>query len=1122
MAKNFITNNGKHLSLKGRLNTLISVSEELKFLVGFFYFSGWEELYKNIKVNNQLSLKILVGLNVGQQLNKIFEYESDESEMSSDEKFDSFISSIRKAINTDEMDTESFYSQVDFFIKMLDNGKLQIRKTKEANHSKLYLFKLNDTQVSAKDGFITGSSNLTRSGLSKQNEFNVEILDYGFENAEEYFDDLWDSGLPISEIPSRKTFLIELLKFETQAAKVTPFEAYALILKTYLELQEQKRLRDSVAGLLEKNGFKKFKYQLDSVNQALTIIEQYNGVIIADVVGLGKSVVASLIAKELGKRGVVICPPGLKGDPVRKESGWWEYLKRFELWDWEVVSRGRQTLEAYSESLQEYDHGIDVVLIDEAHYFRNQDTAAYEALLNICRGKIVIQLTATPFNNSPADIFSLLKLFIIPGESSITLQDNLEGTFSSYENRFKGLSNILKNYNSADDQKRIRAENIYMNLTGESLPVDPMIVRAASAELANRIKNVISPVLIRRNRLDLKQDFEYKEEVGDLSVVKDPVQLFFELSSEQFAFYDSIINSYFNDDGLFRGAIYQPFTYQQTIDEDNLNEEDNRALNQQRNLFGFMRRLLVKRFESSFGAFKNSIERFLKVHDVVQEFIKNSNGQFIMDRKLMESIAGDDEDEILEELERFANDLQENRRRPRNNEVYIISEFDRPDDFLRDIENDKVLFRNILSEINSLRLADNDPKREVVVSKIKNILTDKGEKRKIILFTEYTDTVRHLKETFINEFDGRVLICDGTVNRTFETKLNSDFNAQLKESKQTDNYDILITSDKLSEGFNLNRAGLIINYDIPWNPTRVIQRVGRINRIGKKVFDELLIYNFFPTEEGSEIVRSQEIAAQKMFLIHTALGEDSKIFSPDEEPEASELFTRINQNPEDLEELNLNTSIRNKYHDIKERHPEVIEKIKKLPARVKAAKHFPNEHIVNVLRRKGLGLFSLALNGIENSTVQEISFEELLPYVECEFDKESKKLSSEFWPIYDQLKTYKPRVANRSNANAIETKARNNLQTAIRLLGPQQQELREFIQDVIRDIKNYQTLSTYTLREFTSPELSGVVSQETQEKYFDEVKRMMSRIGKDFLEKAVGNRKKNFVETIIAVENQNS
>lgn len=111
--------------------------------------------------------------------------------------------------------------------------------------------------------------------------------------------------------------------------------------------------------------------------------------------------------------------------------------------------------------------------------------------------------------------------------------------------------------------------------------------------------------------------------------------------------------------------------------------------------------------------------------------------------------------------------------------------------------------------------------------------------------------------------------------------------------KQKDEYTILLTTDKLSEGVNLNRAGVVVNYDIPWNPVRVIQRVGRINRIGKKVYDNIYIVNFFPTEKGADIVRSREIAESKMFMIHNVLGEDSKIFSPDKEPQPSELYERL-------------------------------------------------------------------------------------------------------------------------------------------------------------------------------------------------------------------------------------
>lgn len=220
---------------------------------------------------------------------------------------------------------------------------------------------------------------------------------------------------------------------------------------------------------------------------------------------------------------------------------------------------------------------------------------------------------------------------------------------------------------------------------------------------------------------------------------------------------------------------------------------------------------------------------------------------------------------------------------------------------------------------------ENDPKRKEVLHQVQLVLAkEKNPKRKIVIFTEYADTVTHLKEYFNKHLIGRVLFSDGNVTKKFAQELNANFNA--KYEPQRDDYDILITSDKLSEGVNLNRAGLIINYDIPWNPTRVIQRVGRINRIGTKVFDELYIYNFFPTEQGASQVKIREIAEQKMFLIHTALGEDSKIFNPDEVPSPSGLFKKINSIPEEDDELNIVTIVRNKLNKIRKEHPEILEK----------------------------------------------------------------------------------------------------------------------------------------------------------------------------------------------------
>jgi superfamily II DNA or RNA helicase/HKD family nuclease len=1118
MSNNFITNNKeKHKTVKGRLNTLISVSEELKFLVGFFYFSGWKELYDSLRNNEDVKLKLLIGLQVDRLLQRIVEHGQQDSNLSQDDHFNRFMESLGMAINNEEMDTEEFYNQIGYFLEILENGRLQIRKTENPNHAKLYLFQLNKEQarIQGMPGqFITGSSNLTRAGLSNQEEFNVEIKDYGFEDAASYFNELWERGIPVTEVESRRSFLVEFIRHKSQAATVTPFEAYALILKTYLDLQAQKHLKPEVERIIEDIGFRKFSYQTDAVNQAISIINEYNGVIIADVVGLGKSVIAAMIAKNIGKRGMVICPPALIGDKGLK-TGWWEYVINFKLYDWEIESRGK--LEELATTIQDRD--IEVIIVDEAHYFRNQDTGAYEALMNVCRGKIVILLTATPFNNSPADIFSLLKLFIIPGKSGITVEDNLEAAFQGYSYRFRRLSNILKNYQAKDPLKRKRAEEQYLEIFGEESPVDEEKVRLATKRLANRIKEVISPVVIRRNRLDLKTDYQYSVEVGELSTVKDPEELFYELPLDQSAFYDRIVGEYFSETGIFKGAIYQPFQYEQVLeDEENLDLEGNRAFQQQRNLYDFMRRLLVKRFESSFGAFTKSIERFLRVHEIVISFIESSGGKYILDRKLMESIYTNDEDEILEALKAFEHSLLD-KKLPRHQKVYDINKFYRKDDFLFDIQRDFELFKNINNEIKQFKLVENDSKRETVLQKIQEVLKNPLEKRKIVLFSEYVDTVKHLEVFFREKLHNKVLVCDGKLSRELQKQLNANFNAQYKGVK-ADDFDVLITSDKLSEGVNLNRAGLIINYDIPWNPTRVIQRVGRINRIGTKVFSELHIMNFFPSETGADFVKSREIASHKMFLIHNALGEDSKIFDSAEEPTPATLFKKINESPDEEEELNICTKIRNRYEEIKKQYPETVEKIQQLPARVKTAKGYHQEE-VNVLRKKGLSLFAqqIVSPSKESSEVKSVLMEELLPSVQCPFAEVHLALSTNFWTAYETIKNYKHTQRERRSDIALETKAHNNLKVALKIIDPKEEVLRSFIQTLIKDIRTYRTLPQYTLRRLTSVEPNRDTASKNTREFFDEIRWVRNRLGDDYLERILKRAEHQSIEVIIAIEN---
>ena len=1118
MANNFITNSGTHKTLKGRLNTLISVSDELKFLVGFFYFSGWKEVYEGIKANENLTIKLLVGLQVDHVLTKmVTEHGHQESDLSQDDIFNRFITSLGNALNNQELDTREFYEQVEFFLELLEQKRLLIRKTLNPNHAKLYLFRYNEEQkrIQDRDGqFVTGSSNLTKAGLLGQEEFNVEIKDYGYPEADAYFEDLWQRAVRITEVEGRWEFVLNFIRHKTQAATVTPFEAYALILKTYLDLQKQKQLRPDVEGILQEIGFERYSYQIDAVNQALTIIEAYNGVIIADVVGLGKSVIASLIAKHLGKRGMVICAPGLIGDKD-DSTGWWGYINQFKLYDWEVRSKGK--LIDIAGSI--HDKDIEVVIIDEAHYFRNQDTEDYEALLKICSGRQVILLTATPFNNSPADIFSMLKLFLVPGKSGITIDDNLEALFSDYNNRFKRLSYILKNHLSTEEDKIKKSIQYYEDLIGEKPPIDRNKVEAKTMNLATEIKNVISPVVIRRNRLDLKSDHQYSSEISGLSEVENPVELFFELSKEQSDFYDRILHNYFSEDGQFTGAIYQPFKYEhKTKTQEKMDESENRAFQQQRNLFDFMRRLLVKRFESSFGAFLKSIERFIKVHEIVQEFIGKTGGKYILDRNLIESIYEKSEDEIFETLYRFENDLLK-KKTPKNTTVYDVNNFHQKESFLNHIESDKQLFTKIKEELEQLNMVNNDPKLKRILQEIKNRLI-KEPNRKIILFSEFSDTVVHLKPYFEKELENRVLICDGKMSKTLKKSLESEFNAQYR-GIQTNDFNVLVTTDKLSEGFNLNRAGIIINYDIPWNPTRVIQRVGRINRIGVKVFDKLFIYNFFPSEAGADFVKSREIASQKMFLIHNALGEDVRIFSSEEEPSAAGLYKKINESIEDNEDVNTITQIRNLYHEICTSYPEVIKKISQLPPRVKSAKSFEKNELL-VLRKKGLSLQThlVADPKPDKNKISEIVFEEMLSSVQCPYETAVKRLSVSFWPAYEAVKSYKPIVSKGRSERSMDQRALTNLKVGLKLISPSKIGTIEFMKVLIKDIRHYHTLADMTLRRIGQNELTQKSSEKDQIEFFKSINQVRKFLGDDYLKKILDRVKHLKTEVIIAVENQ--
>lgn len=1109
----FITNSGEK-SLKKRLKELIEKSEELKFLVGFFYFSGMRELYESLKKlyeDGKLKkehIKILVGLDIDEGIWGIYENAVKDIYFNNNKSKERFIESLKRAFNSQDLDNLEVYQQVEFYINLLKEGKLVIKKTFSPNHAKLYLFKMNDNiKTIIPSLFITGSSNLTKPGLESQDEFNVEVKDYGFEEAEKYFDELWNKAIPLTEEDIDKT--IKTLKDETFLKEISPFTAYAYLLKTYLELHKGKILKSELEDLLKQRGYKAYNYQLEAVSQALANCEAHGGTLLADVVGLGKTIIACLVAKSLGKRGIVICPPHLIGDE-NKNSGWRKYLEDFKLYDWEVRSIGKleETLEFVKRR-----EDIEVVIIDEAHRFRNEDTQSYQYLKEICRGKIVILLTATPFNNKPSDLFSLLKLFTIPKKSTITLDEDLETKFNYYQIYFNRLAYIKNYWNSKDSNRQRRAFRYYKEIFGDN-NLNLNNVKYLTKEIAKEIRATLEPVVIRRNRLDLK----YYGEKIELPEVKDPIECFFELTEEESNFYDEVIKAFapYDEEGKFKGAIYFPARYErgeqfglwEEMNEIKISREEQFLYTYQRNLYDFMRRLLVKRFESSFGAFKESIERFKDVHKTALEFVEKTN-KFILNRKLMDDLVTADPETIFEELEKYEEDLKKQNINTKYYKVYDVDKFKQKKEFIRDIEEDLKLFDYLLKTIEKLNLLEKDPKSEKLIEELNKFIK---EGRKVVIFTEYLDTARYLEGILEKHFRDITLVAYGNLSKKEIENIYKNFDAQYHT--QEDTYKILLTTDKLSEGFNLNRAGVVINYDIPWNPVRVIQRVGRINRIGKKVYDEIYILNFFPTEKGADIVKSREIAQTKMFMIHNVLGEDAKIFDPDEEPQPAELYRRLNTYIEEEEE-SFFTRVKRDLELIEKNYPEVMEEIKNMPSRVKVAKKGDKNELL-VFIKKNKDLFVGYKDYTEKQPVSK-TFEEVYEKVIAKKDAEKLQLSEDFWRNYQAIldkNAYKRFYSSRGRS--VKDKAYNLLNSLLQIEDEEKRKLikpyEKFISNIIEDIRDFGTLSEYTLSQIANWE------DLTIEEIIPKLEELKNLIGEDFLEKVNLNNHKE--EIIIAIENR--
>lgn len=916
----FFTNEPER-DLYSRFSTILkSNTQFFDILVGYFRTSGFFRLYPAMEGVEKI--RILVGLNVDKYTVDIIDLAQNLTFKEAKEAFSNNVESeFEKSETTSEIE-----EGVLKFIEWLKSGKMEMRMYIDAPiHAKVYIMRKDPTKADYYGSVITGSSNFSEAGLISNLEFNVELKDSAdVMFALDRFEKLWKDGIPIEDA------YVEAVEKRTWLRNdITPYEIY---LKTLYEFfrEEINADKDLLANNLPPDGYMSLQYQLDAVVQAKKTLQAYNGVFISDVVGLGKTFICAMLAKSLGRgKKLIVCPPVLV-------SYWEQVLLEFEVAA-KVVSLGK--LDSILESNIEFKY----VFVDEAHRFRNAGTDSFSKLHEICYGKKVVLISATPINNYTSDIENQIYLFQPKHNSNIVGVKNLEGFFASLNGRLKGLEKGSPDYMSQ--------------------------LRTNSEEIRDKI---LRHIMIRRTRTEIQQYYHDDLERQGLTFPKlgAPEQIIYTFDETT----DSIFNETIAAIKDFKYARYKPLTY--------LKDTKRYAtmLAAQHNMGGFMKGILVKRLESSFYAFKMTLSRFIESYERFIDMY-NTTGDVWISKKVDVYDLLDSGD--IEKLLKMVED--------ENAFHFKTSEF-KPS-FIIDLNRDLSKLKYLRDLWNSIAI---DPKLDTFCSELEGNGKLLGNKK--IIFTESKETAEYLEQNLKRLYGQRVVAYSGLSSAKLKSDIEDSFNPKYAH-KENDRYDVLITTDVLAEGINLHRSNALINYDLPWNPTRIMQRVGRINRVGTE-HQQIYVFNFFPTAQSDKHMPLKDRILEKLQSFHDTLGEDYKYLSDEEVVSSQKLFEDLTSNLNQEEE---STSPELAYlaviRQIRDNDKVLFERIKKLPKKSKTGKYSDRVNVSSTITfiRKG-ALKDFFITGKET---QQISFIDAARYLECKPDEQRINVGSAYYRHYD-------------------------------------------------------------------------------------------------------------------------
>ena len=952
-------------------------------VVGYFRSSGYFKLRKELE--NVKEIRILVGIDIdnlfrqSQAAGKLFFGDRDAT-------IEQYAEAFLRDVKESDYDTEVDRG-IRQFCKDIESGRLALRAHPSRDlHAKFYLCLPQGHNPNSDGWVIMGSSNLSAQGLGATEppryELNVAMKDYDdVSYCEGEFQRLWNEGLPVTfDDVSRIINKTHLAPDEQQP---TPYELYLRMLIDHFGTQ----VEDDFVPLLP-DGYDNLTYQRDAVVQGYDIMMRHGGCFIADVVGLGKTVVAAMIAQRFiaangdSTRILVIFPPAVR-------SNWVETFKDFNIRNKysHFVSNGSlDKVIAGADNLSQPGY-YDLIIVDEAHNFRHDSTGNYDLLQRICKAprlnggnvsgdKRVLLLSATPLNNTPEDIKNQLLLFQDTARCTLDGIGNIADTFAPWVKEHKTLMSQRRVLSTEMLTKRIDAINQEMRHV------------------------VLEKVMVRRTRSNIQHEPRYSGEIHFPELLDPTVRTYemtphvYELFYETYRALVAGKNSDADKEGSSgdsaTGLTYARYRAVEYCPK-YIKANGGKAKQVADQLAAIYQTHMVKRLESSFYAFKRSLHTLLQATlGMIKMFEEDK--VIIAPELNVKKLQSDgmELDAIIE--------LALNKGYDQNEILYRTADFS--PEFLPMLQEDAALLGALCKQWDAV---DEDSKLDRFIEMLQGELfdTDTNPTGKLVVFSESVDTVNYLEEELNKRLhrDDILAVYSKNRNRLRET-VRANFDANYK-GEAVDDYNIIITSDVLAEGVNLHRANVVVNYDSPWNATRLMQRIGRVNRIGSKA---PVIYNymFYPSDPGDKIISLKKNSLIKLQSFHSALGEDTRIYSHEEMVHEFHLFNSDVQDDTDRS-LELLREVR-KLHDS---NPALYRRIKQLPPKSRCARDAETNtlpqsqtHTITYLSSPKKKAFYLV-----GEHIRELSFLEAATLMKAEIDERAVPFGDNMALHYEQVRS---------------------------------------------------------------------------------------------------------------------